>query len=116
MAEGNRPVPPDPSPFPGNPQSPIDSDAATAHEPAGVANKPAPPKKKRRRRWPLVLLALLLLLALLVVLAPTIAGTAPVRSVILGQVNQRLNGRVDVADWSLGWTSPVSVSGLKVFD
>jgi hypothetical protein len=125
MAEGNPPAYPDPfDPTTGAPQAgmphPMDADAAAAHQPAGVANvakKPAPPpKRKRRRRWPFVLLALVLLLALLVLFAPTIAGTSPVRSIVLGQVNQRINGRVEVADWSLGWTSPVTVSGLKVFD
>jgi hypothetical protein len=108
MAEG--PLPPDPASIP-DPQPA----SADAHRPAGTA-PPAPKKPRRRRRWPFVVGGLLLLLVLLVVLLPTLAGTSPVRSLVLGQVNQRINGRVEVADWSLGWTTPVSVSGLKVFD
>ncbi|WP_428937897.1 hypothetical protein [Fontivita pretiosa] len=59
---------------------------------------------------------LLLLLAGLVVLAPTIASTAAVRSVIVGQINNNLNGTVQIADWSLGWFSPIDVSGVRVYD
>lgn len=117
MVESNLPLPPDPATDPdalGNPAR-VSESADVARQAPAMARPPAP-KKRRRRRWPYVLLFFLLILGLVVLLAPTIAGTGPVRSVILGQVNQRLNGRVEVADWSIGWTSPVSVSGLKVFD
>jgi hypothetical protein len=63
-----------------------------------------------------VLLVLVLLLGLLVVLAPTLAGSGPGRSVIVSQVNQRINGRMELGELSLGWTSPVRVGGLKLFD
>jgi hypothetical protein len=75
---------------------------------------PQPPPK--RRKWPWILLAVLLVLALLVVLAPTIASTGPVRSFVVGRINNSLNGRVSIADWSLGWTSGIKVNGVKVFD
>src|SRR4029450_9994844 len=87
MAEGN--LPPS-SPAPQTPDQ----------QPATAAPAP-PPKRRRRRRWPIVLLVLLLLLIGLVVLAPTLAGTGPGRSIILGQVNKRLHRRVDGAAWAL---------------
>src|SRR5687768_9637647 len=114
MAEGNLPLPPESSPESGV-SNPATSNLVTApHAPGGTAKPQA--VKKRRRRWPWVVLVLFLLLGLLVLLLPTLLGTGPGRSVVLGQVNPRLNGRLDVADWSLGWTSPITVSGLKVFD
>ena len=117
MEEGNLPAPPDPAdpaPAPGPA-----ANTPPEHAPAGRAPQAAKPqaaKKKRRRRWPYVVLVLLLLLGLLVVLLPTIAGTGPARIILVGQINQRLNGRVDIADWSLGWTSPLSVTGMRVYD
>jgi hypothetical protein len=72
--------------------------------------------RKRRRRWPFVLLGIVLLLGLLVLLAPTLAGTGPGRSLIVGQVNQRINGRLELGELSLGWASPVRVGGVKLFD
>src|SRR5829696_7262458 len=83
--------------------------------PAGGDTTLAPPKK-RRRRWPWVILGIVLLLILLVVLAPTIASTGPVRSLVVGQINKNVNGTVQIADWSLGWTSGIDVGGVKVFD
>ena len=35
---------------------------------------------------------------------------------VLGVVNDSLNGKVEVADWSLGWNSGISVDGLKVYE
>jgi hypothetical protein len=57
-----------------------------------------------------------LLLILLVLFAPTIASTGPARSFVLGKVNENLNGRVEAAGWSLGWTSGLKASGVRVFD
>src|SRR5687768_14707179 len=104
MAEGTLPpdpnLPPDPMPAPGTTGDPLHPPYPfDAHAPAGVAEGTPVVKRKRRRRWPYVLLAFVLLIGLLVLLTPTLAGTGPVRGVILGQVNQRLNGRVEVADW-----------------
>lgn len=109
MAEGNLP----PNHLLNDPQ-PTDAAVASAVTPAGKANPQA--AKKRRRRWPYALLAIVLLVGLLAVFAPTLAGTGPGRSIIVGQVNQRINGRVDIGELSLGWLSPVRVGGLKVFD
>src|SRR3954454_17305101 len=123
MAEGNLPPASDPGPDPvpgaAIPRNPLDHDAAVAaRQPAGSAKPPAPKpgRRKRRRRWPFVVLGLVLLLGLLVLLAPTLAGTAPGRSLIVGQVNQRINGRLELGELSLGWATPVRVGGLKLFD
>lgn len=60
--------------------------------------------------------ALLLLLVILVALAPTIASSGPVRSMVVGKINQQLNGTIEIADWSLGWSGPIEASGIKVYD
>src|SRR3954468_2976067 len=99
-----------------------DEPATAAPNPADPRNLPqqapdAPPApKRRRRRWPYVILVLLLLLALLVVFAPTIASSGPVRSLVMSKVNENLNGHVEVASWSAGWTSGIKVEGVRVFD
>src|SRR3954465_12645490 len=90
-------------------EKPIDPNAPTAPDP-----KPVP--KKKKRRWPYIVGGLLVLLLALVILAPSIASTGPVRNMILGSVNSSLNGKVEIADWSLGWNSGITVNGLKVRD
>src|SRR4051812_13336724 len=110
MAEGTIPPTPDPDQDL-NPQVPPEGAAAAPPEAAKPSTKP-----RRRRRWPIVLLVLLLLLVLLVALAPTLLSTSPARSFVIGKINQNLNGKVKIDQWSLGWTSPVRVTGLKVFD
>ena len=86
---------------------------------AAAAVTPTPPRRKRRR-WLRVVLLLLVLgvggLLLLVALAPTLLSTRPVVNLALKQVNQRLNGRVEVAGVSLGWTTGIKIDGLRVFD
>ena len=75
-----------------------------------------PPAKRRRRCWPFIVGGVLLLLVLLVVLLPTIASTGVVRSIVVGQINKAMNGRVQIDSWSLGWTSGQRISGVRVFD
>lgn len=109
-----QPLTPPPATDPGA-AAPVASPAARASQPpAGAA-----PKKKRRRRVPIwlrVVAVVVLLLLLLVVFAPTIASTGPVRSFVLGRVNETLNGRVEAAGWSLGWTSGLKANGVRVHD
>src|SRR5678815_4943727 len=109
MADGTLPPAPDPDLTPQVPP-----ERAPAAAPPETA--PLPKKPKRRRRWPIVLLVLLLLLGLLVALAPTLLSTSPARSFVVGKINQNLNGKVQIDQLSLGWTSPVRVTGVKVFD
>lgn len=81
-----------------------------------VTPTPAP----RRRRWLRVVLVLLVLLviglALLVALAPTLLSTTPGKNLAMSIVNKSLNGRAELADWSIGWTSGVSITELKVYE
>lgn len=77
---------------------------------------PAKSKPRRRRRWPWIVGGLFLMLVLLVVLLPTIASMGFVRSFVVGQINKNLNGRVEIADWSLRWGSGQSITGVKVYD
>lgn len=80
------------------------------------AAAPAKPKKRRWRRLILAALALLILLIVLILLLPTIASTSTVRGIVVGKINAAMtNGRVEIADWSLGWTG-IQVKGVQVFD
>ena len=83
---------------------------------AGEAPPPPPPARKRRRRWPWVILGIVLVLLLLVALAPAILSTGPAKSFVVGKVNDQLNGTLAIADWSIGWTSGVTIRGIKVDD
>lgn len=85
-------------------------------EPAGPA-RPAPRKKKRWGRRILIGLGVVVvLLVILVALAPMIISTAAVRRVVIGKVNDSLNGKISLADWSIGWNSGVEIKGLEVKD
>ena len=75
-----------------------------------------PPAKKKRRLWLKIPLALVLLLTLLVLLLPTLASTGMVRSIVVGKINDQLNGKLDIADWSFGWTTGARIDGVKVTD
>ncbi len=78
-----------------------------------------PPKKKKRRLWKKLLIGLLvivILIGVLIALAPMIISTDAVKSIALGQVNKQLNGRVDIASWSIGWTSGLRADGIRVYD
>lgn len=104
MTQNDPPINP-----PGQPDQP-DASASKA--------KPAPPPRKRSwlRRALYVMVALIVLLVIVVLLIPTIASTAWVRSIVVNKVNANLNGHVEIASWSMGWFSPLEVSGVKVFD
>ncbi len=84
--------------------------------PTSDSATPPSPKKKRGRRWLKVIGVLLLILILLVLCAPMIISTGAVKNIVVGKVNEQLNGRLEIADWSIGWTSGVKVTGVKVFD
>jgi hypothetical protein len=78
---------------------------------------PAEPRKARRlRRWLMALGVVAVLLMLLVVLAPTIASTGPVRSLILSQADGAIPGRLSVDDWSLSWTGGITLNNLRLYD
>lgn len=74
--------------------------------------KPGVSRWRRRRLW-LVGLSVPLLTVLLL---PTLLSTAPVRRLVLRQVNDRIPGRVELASWSLGWFSGASLTGVVLRD
>ena len=85
--------------------------------PSARSAQPAPGKSARkRRRWPWILLGIFVLILLLIALAPTIASTGPVRRMVLGRVNQQLNGKADIDSWSFGWFSGFKLSGIRLAD
>ena len=49
-------------------------------------------------------------------LLPTIASTALVRRYVIAKLNERLNGTIEIADWSLGWTTGMDLRGIRVRD
>jgi hypothetical protein len=72
--------------------------------------------KRKRRRWPFVIGGIFVVLLLLVLSAPTILSAGPFKSMALGIVNENLDGKVEIADWSLGWNSGITANGLKLYD
>ena len=85
-----------------------------------IGNNPEPPtpapKRKKRRLWWKLLLGIVVVLILLVLLAPTIASMGFVRRLVLGKVNESLNGKVNISDWKIGWTSGVAANGVHIED
>lgn len=83
---------------------------------SAAATDPVPEKPHKKRRWLRWLGGLVVLLLLLVLALPTIVSLGPVRSMVLGSVNGKLNGKLEVADLSVGWFSGTRVGGVKIFD
>src|SRR3954465_9178561 len=80
------------------------------------SSTPPAPKRKKKRWWLRIVLALLVLIVLLIVFAPSIASTSPVRSIVVGKINDNLNGKLSIEDWSIGWFSGVDMRGVKIDD
>ncbi|MFW6124943.1 MAG: hypothetical protein ACOC46_02240, partial [Pirellulales bacterium] len=75
---------------------------------------PMPRKRPRRRRWWFVSLALLAIVALW--LLPTILARTPLLGWAVHAATSDLHGRLTVRAASLGWFSPVRLSGVTVVD
>src|SRR5690349_18088820 len=84
--------------------------------PASDAPEPSPKPAKKGRRDLKIVAVILVLLILLVALLPTIAGLGFVRGIVVGKINQNLDGKLEVDDWSLGWTSGVVMRGVRLLD
>jgi len=97
---------------------PVNPQGQAGQPDASAPKAKSAPRRKRSwlRRVLYVIVALIVLLIIIVLLIPTIASTAWVRSIVVNKVNANLNGHVEIASWSLGWFSPLEVSGIKVFD
>ncbi len=80
---------------------------------------PATPQPKsflRRFRWLLIAGGILVLLLFLVVLAPTLASMGWAKSIILGKVNDQLNGTLVANEWDLNWFGGLELSGVRLYD
>ncbi|HEX3355709.1 MAG TPA: hypothetical protein VHS31_01915 [Tepidisphaeraceae bacterium] len=75
-----------------------------------------PKPKKRGRKWMKIAIGIVVAILLLILLLPTIAGFGFVRSIVVGKINQGMDGKVEIDDWSLGWFSGTTVRGVRVFD
>ncbi len=82
------------------------------HQAAGIGYRPV--KRKKRRTWRL--LAMLASLAVLVWLLPGIVAHSPLLGWIVRKATADLNGTVSIQSVSIGWFSPVTVSGVEVKD
>src|SRR3954462_928175 len=77
---------------------------------------PQPKTFLRRFRWLIIAGSIVLLLLLLVLLAPTIASMGWAKSIILGQVNDQLNGTVEAGEWDLNWYGGIELREVRLFD
>jgi hypothetical protein len=94
-----------------------DTNPAPTDAPGTAPTPSTPPRRKRRGLWWKIPVVLIALLVILVALTPTIASLSPVRNAVLSSVNKSaLKGRVEVADWSFGWFSGQTLTGIKVYD
>src|SRR5437764_10385347 len=88
-----------------NPQNPPPNQTPGSAVPA-----PSVPRKRKWVRRSLYIVGgLVVVLVILVLLIPTIAGMGFVRSIVVNKVNDNLNGHVQIANWSLGWTSGIKI-------
>ncbi len=81
-----------------------------------VAQSNAKPKRSKLKWILRGLIVLVVLLVLLIVMLPTLLSTPPAKSLLLGQINSRMTGQVQIADLSLGWLSGVRALGLVFED
>ena len=81
------------------------------------AKQPAPKKKARWGRRILVgVVVVAVLLIGLVLLLPTLLSSGAGKSFAVGRVNAGIPGKIEIADWSVGWFSGTHVTGLKLYD
>ena len=102
---------------PGNPESQPGKIDPGKNEPAKEPQTPAPQPKKKRRWILKTAIGLVVLIVLLVVLAPTLISTGMVRDIVVSQISSSaLNGKLQIKDWSFGWTSGVHIQGVQLDD
>lgn len=73
-------------------------------------------RPNRWKKWGIVLISLILVVGIFILLLPTLVGTRPIRSLIIGQVNEQLNGRIEIDQVNIGWISPIRLAGVRLYD
>ena len=101
----------------GGPPGPQPKKESTGNNsaPEPVSKTPALARRKRRR-WPWVVGIILVLLIGLLLTLPTIISSGAGRSIVVSHVNEHLNGRLQVNDWSFGWATGIRLDGLIIDD
>jgi AsmA family len=74
------------------------------------------PTSKRRRRWPYIAAASGVLVIFIFLLIPTIASFGPARSYVLSKINAKLQGKLQIKSWSLGWGSGFRATDVTLSD
>src|SRR5688572_20159530 len=77
---------------------------------------PQPKTFVQRFRWLLIGGGVLVLLFLLVVLAPTLASMGWAKSIIIGKINEQLNGTLEAKEWSLNWSGGLELHEVRLYD
>lgn len=72
------------------------------------------PIARRRRPW--IGASVFLFLLLITLLLPTLLSSSIGRPLLVGYINQQIDGRIEIKDCSLGWLSGMQIRGLLVFD
>ena len=110
------------SPTPASPSDPQKPEGATQPlVPADPglektrAGGPSAKPVRRRRRRPWVIGAMFLGLLLLVLLLPMLLSMGWC-GIVVAEVDKKLNGQIEIADYSITWTGGIKASGIKLKD
>jgi hypothetical protein len=104
-----------PAPAPGG--EPPREEGQSVNPTKAGATAPKPGKvKRRRRRWPWIVVGIVVLLLILLLILPTLISSGIGRSIVVSQVNRRIDGKVEIKGLSLGWVTPIRAEGVVVFD
>lgn len=82
-----------------------------------VQTEESTPKKKsliRKLLW--IFGGIVVAVAMLIVLLPTLVSTSAGKRLILGQINQAVDGTVEVKSFSLGWLTGLKLGGVSFKD
>ena len=89
-----------------------DDKSRISHQAAAIEKQSARSPKRKKRRWRLLIT--LALLAVLVWCLPPIVANSPLLGWAADKASADMNGSVSIHAASLGWFSPVAISGLEV--
>lgn len=89
-----------------------DDKSQSSHQAAAIEKQSARSPKRKKRRWRMLIM--LALLAALVWFLPPIVANSPLLGWAVGKASADMNGSVSIRAASLGWFSPVVISGLEV--